>query len=531
MLVGTHTYTWVTKNTVSIIGYFYDNTNTFFFGEDALAYILKKIQKKTTKEIAQSLHGIFSIIIEFDTHIEIISDRIDFFPIFYFVDESQYIYVSDSWWNIQTQKKQFLPNEDAYLEFLAGGFVLGHETLDKTIKKTKAGEICCIYNNGLVEHNAYQSYIPLEFRTSPYDTIYNDVCSAISEAGNRLEKFLQNRTAVIPLSGGYDSRLIACMLKKMNYQNVICFTYGVKNKEQELSQQVAEILGYPWFFIDYTQINTQEYLQSPEFIAYAKSYGNGFAMPYMQEYFAVKFLKENKLIPLDSVFLPGHRAEYIKVLQKMICEKPKIVSVKNLPQCIEQKIFNIKKKTKKQKAVLHNRLRETLCVSWQHLALQDFSLFEGWTVSEKYSKFIFRSSFVYPFFGYQVYLPLWDKQLMNVFLDISSDYKVERVLYRTILEEEFFKPNGVCFFEQELHSASYAKYFFQYCKDKIRYIIPWGIVYARMKKTDWMGYSFITLPMHQEIRNKTGKYLTAFKNFNAVICRWHILFTEKSLKN
>ena len=60
---------------------------------------------------------------------------------------------------------------------------------------------------------------------------------------DRLIRSLQGKTAIIPLSGGYDSRLIAVMLKNKGLKDVICFTYGRKgNPEVEISEKVAKLL-------------------------------------------------------------------------------------------------------------------------------------------------------------------------------------------------------------------------------------------------------------------------------------------------
>jgi asparagine synthase (glutamine-hydrolysing) len=59
---------------------------------------------------------------------------------------------------------------------------------------------------------------------------------------------------VVPLSGGLDSRIIVAMLKRLGVEDVICFTYGKKgNREAEISRQVAEALGYRWYFVEYTK--------------------------------------------------------------------------------------------------------------------------------------------------------------------------------------------------------------------------------------------------------------------------------------
>ena len=44
----------------------------------------------------------------------------------------------------------------------------------------------------------------------------------------RIGESCKDRQILIPLSGGYDSRLIASGLKKIGVNNVVCFSYGQK---------------------------------------------------------------------------------------------------------------------------------------------------------------------------------------------------------------------------------------------------------------------------------------------------------------
>ena len=64
------------------------------------------------------------------------------------------------------------------------------------------------------------------------------------ELSNQIEKTIKNiikdangATIIIPLSAGLDSRLIASGLKNFNYNNVKCFSYGLKNNYETLSSK------------------------------------------------------------------------------------------------------------------------------------------------------------------------------------------------------------------------------------------------------------------------------------------------------
>ena len=78
-------------------------------------------------------------------------------------------------------------------------------------------------------------------------------------------KALDGRTAVIPLSGGADSRMVVSMLKNQGYEKVICYTYGKPgNRESEMSKAVAEEYGYEWHIIPHSAEEIAKLRNDPE---------------------------------------------------------------------------------------------------------------------------------------------------------------------------------------------------------------------------------------------------------------------------
>ena len=292
-LLGNKAYQWVRKDNHCFIGYFFDENNVLFTGEAAIDFLLHIEEEHPD---IPKLNGIYTFIKTTNEGIVIITDPINYFPIFYLKQEVGWI-ISDHWNCLTDIKGSIAPNLEAKTEFQSIGFVLDNETLDTNIFKTRAGEKLLLNHDGTFERITDYYFLPESFAKDTFQQLENILISELYEAGKRLFLFLDSRTAVVPLSGGFDSRLIACVLKKLNYENVICFTYGIKNKEEEISCKVAERLGYKWYFIDYTEIDLKTYLVDSQFLEYMTRTGNGYAMPYLQEYFAVKRLVEKNIIP------------------------------------------------------------------------------------------------------------------------------------------------------------------------------------------------------------------------------------------
>ena len=116
---------------------------------------------------------------------------------------------------------------------------------------------------------------------------------------------------ILPLSGGYDSRLVATFLRKMNYNNVITFTYGrVNNPECLISREVAEKLKYKWIFIPYDNEKSYEWYNSDQRKKFSAFGDNLSTILPDREWPAVLELKKQNLIPSDSVFAPGHSGDF-----------------------------------------------------------------------------------------------------------------------------------------------------------------------------------------------------------------------------
>ena len=339
----------------------------------------------------------------------------------------------------------------------------------------------------------------------------------------RLIVSLKDRTAVVPLSGGYDSRLILCLLKHAGCENVICFTYGRPSAESELSHRVAEKLGYPWLFVDYRDIDSSQYLNDPNFHDYVRYAGNSYSMPYLQEFFAVKYLKENKLIPNDSVFLPGHGGDFLAGahVKKAACASK---DFSKLPKRILKNYYDFVPLGEADKNQILKRLREWFAAYHPPSAAEDeaYSVFiEDWDVKEKRSKFIFQAIHTYVFFGYAFRLPLWHIDLRNLFREVPFELRKNKRLFDELLEDEFFKPMGVYFGNAEIKFEK-PNAIVKLVKKILKPIAPGWAIYLKMKQQDWVCYDKFTSEMEKELRKEGLAPLKSFFSFNARICRWYL---------
>src|SRR5690554_1599606 len=199
---------------------------------------------------------------------------------------------------------------------------------------------------------------------------------------------------IIPLSGGYDSRVIVNYLYKLGVKNVICFSYGIKNnKQSEISQQVAEALGYEWHFIDYEEWTgkLQKTTLIEKYIDYAF---NGCSASHLQDFTAVYALKQLNILKENDVFIPGHALDFITG-SHLTESMQDIKTLKDVIPNIKKHLSNLGYYSYNQKLKKHIiNIIKSINISYNQIP-------EYFNWKERQSKFIVNSVRCYEFFGYE----------------------------------------------------------------------------------------------------------------------------------
>jgi len=527
-LVFNYHYQWYQRNDASFKGFFFDRDSRHFHEDSALDILQPLSNRQELKKQFENIDGPFTLIRKIPEGILLGNGVMCMFPVFYTWEDGRWL-VSDSSEHLLGLKKIRQCNTPAFDEFLGAGFVLGKETLLKDIFKIRAGEILLLKPDGTVESEVYHYWLSNYFLDDDLTDLKVQLVYKLKNVIKRLITSLNNCTAVVPLSGGYDSRLIMCLLKNAGYQKVICFSYGRPNPESELSRRVAEKLGYPWVFVDYRKIDPFSYLNDPVFIEYSRYTGNNYSMPYLQEYFAVKYLKENNLIPDTSVFLPGHGGDFLagghlkkaeigndrfEKLPKQILKKyyPFIPLQKNSRDKIKSRLTAWFKDYHPQKSAIHHK----------------YSVYiEDWHAKERASKYIFQSIHTYTYFGYAFRLPLWHKDLRNLFRQVPFEFRKNKWLYDELLEEEFFKPLGIYFGKEELKELK-ENVLVKLIAKFLKPVAPsWAIAF-KLSKADWVCYDRFTSQMDRQMKKEGQAPLKLIYSYNARICNWYLNLVRKS---
>lgn len=422
-------FQWQQENNIRLIGY--------FAGDIQWRMICKHFYNvrcftEADRKFLNELNGCFALIVETDQEFLIVADKVRSFPIYYYVDEDAY-FVSDS---PSFQLNAGLGwNQTAFYEFQHSGYTLGEKTVLNGVYQVQAGE-CVILKKEKAEV-IKETYFEFRHRDTSNDTMENlaDAYGKVIESVfARMIKTVAPRQIVVPLSGGQDSRLIAVMLHKLHYKNVLCFTYGMpENHESKISRMVAEKLGYQWYFCKYSEKGWRAFFRSPVYQKYLE-YASGLSsLACLQQTPALLELLSQGLVENEAVFVPGHAGDMIAgshVPQICLAQNRGLFLHKDLISHLMNSHFSLMPfGSLRDKKALFYAIAEELNIEQGYTSSEFADEVEFFDWRERQSKFIVNDVRNYDFMGYEWRLPLWDNEIISFWSHVPVEMRVDRTLY------------------------------------------------------------------------------------------------------
>ncbi|MHB8102661.1 MAG: asparagine synthase C-terminal domain-containing protein [Methanosarcina sp.] len=399
-------------------------------------------QEKELGEFFEGLNGEFAIVAETNSRIFCAVDKLRRIPLFYITTKDNFV-ISDDAYYLKDKINSRL-NEKNAAEFMVAGYVTGDETLFDGIKQIRSGEFLTYQKkDNFLKTSCYFRFSHGNYYELPESQLLEMLDQVFVHTFSRLIESTvnQGKKLIVPLSGGLDSRIIVAMLKRLGVNDVTCVSYGRKsNRESIISKQVAEALGYDWLFVEYTAQKWHECYNSKEADCYRTFAGNLSSLPHMQDFLTVKTLKSQGKIPDNSVFVPGHTADmlagshipsyYLDNSTKYDSDTFSVDSLK-----LHYNLW-------KWPYELENTFKEKLNKSISGLEINDnktcASAIELFDFNERQSKFIVNSVRAYEFFGYDWRTPFWDMELIEFYLKVSLEYRINQTLYIKYARDRLF---------------------------------------------------------------------------------------------
>ena len=144
------------------------------------------------------------------------------------------------------------------------------------------------------------------------DEVASQLAGVHERVFERLLKDVGDRQIVIPLSGGYDSRLIGHSLRELGARNVLCYTYGLSgNWESGISRELAQHLGFEWVMVPYSNPQWRTVAEPAAFRALLHGSRQFRILAHIQDWPAVQALVAQGRLAPDAVFVPGHSGDFL----------------------------------------------------------------------------------------------------------------------------------------------------------------------------------------------------------------------------
>lgn len=379
------------------------------------------------------LNGNFSIIITTSSKTIFAADKMRTIPLLYFKEENNFVITDDIIKYRKEKNKNFVLNENTCEQFLLTSYVFGPYTIFNDVYSIQSGEFIEIDNHKQTfTTKQYFRWEPkmnndlsrnLKVEAEKQDLIFKSVFLRMINSVPDINNW------IVPLSGGYDSRVIINYLYELGVKNVICYSFGVKNNiESTISQEIAEKLGYRWYFIDNPLewiIKIQQTNDLKDYLDYAF---NGTSTSSIGDFVTVYALKELGIIKKGDVFVPGHALDFLAGNHFDVA-MTSCSSVTAVLQIIKKHFSGFAYHTKSRTQV--NNLAKSIIANYN---LSPQQIAESFNWQERQTKFIAHSVKCYEYFGFDYRLPKWDNELIDYWKEIGFDNKLNRKLFKDIFK-------------------------------------------------------------------------------------------------
>lgn len=388
----------------------------------------------------------FGLICEFGNTLYCICDHVRTIPLYYAV-LSDGIYVSDDAQWIVGQMNRVNYPDISQAEFLATGYVTGHDTLVDSLNQVRAGEIVSIdMGTGDTDSREYFTFHSEVVKDDDRGSLVSDFERTLDRIFDRLIERADGRQLVVPLSAGYDSRLIALMLNKKGYENVLTYSHGrVGNAEMTVAREVAENIGFKWKKIEYTNDRWWDWFHSDQRRAYYREVFDYASLPGIvhMNWPAVKVLVEGNVVDEDCIFVPGHTGMGMTQHLPTYYTETDSISKNRLVSDLFDMNYWLWDFDSELTQLFKSRLADSLPDNDSFDPRTAVAEYERWEWFEREAKWTNADLDVYRFFDREFALPLWDKELMSLWNCLPISYKENKEIAQEYVTSQYIARTGV----------------------------------------------------------------------------------------
>jgi asparagine synthase (glutamine-hydrolysing) len=422
---------WARRGATSARGY--AHLDGRFLRADGIASALDACANdEAWRDVIRRLNGCFAVVTEHPDHVLAAVDRVRTIPLFYASGDGEGWLSDDARWVLE-RSGSHESNEIGSVEFGLTGYVTGAETLFLRVRQIQAGRVLRLGKSAVQDR--YYEYRHGEFHAPDVERLIPALEAVHERVFRRLLDGAEGRQIVVPLSGGYDSRLIGVSLRDLGAKDVVCYSYGLPgNWESRISKELADYLGFRWEFVEYSAARWRAWGETAEFRDYLHRAGNLTSVPHIQDWPAVRELSRARRISADGVIVPGHSGDFLagSHVPKWFVKRANLER-RDFLDSIARAHYSLwdwpAGRAEELRGAFDQRVESIVGPVGRLSAEQAADLFERWDLEERQAKFICNSMRAYEAFGHEWRLPLFDAELMDFWARIPVVLRAGRHLY------------------------------------------------------------------------------------------------------
>jgi len=298
-----------------------------YWAHEMIERIAPVIREKGKNALTQ-IEGSFSALVFHIDELILISDRLGSKNIYYYETENLFIFAPDVGRIVASSLVPKEKNIEAATQVLIAGFFLDDSTL---VEKITRFPYATLFTKKVSKSSkpSIKRYWAPPRHEGPIDKMTPELIEMFSaKMGQAIAELstLESR-AIVPLSGGLDSRAIACFLSKRQKLITVTYDYG---DEHRLAKKVCEALkgDFQYFSnkmieMDYFKQSLRKLIVQQKIHTVVEQY---FYTPFFREYFA---MNRSKMAIYDGIYLDAlfnvayafpsfHADNYIRVYGQSI---------------------------------------------------------------------------------------------------------------------------------------------------------------------------------------------------------------------
>lgn len=390
------------------------------------------------------LNGFFSVVLEVDDEVLAGLDHVGTIPLFYGTTKGDGYVSDDPYWIVEQVGDQAW-SRSAVIEYGLLRFVTGSETLHPDVKQLQAGQRLAGPTAGSFDVQRYYHHELVAPTTTDEERLLEELDELLVAAFERLIEFADGRPIAVSLSGGYDSRLLSSMLKRLEYEEVVAVTCNKGSAEDVANgRQVAENLGLPWAYADLDHDDWRACYESEDWERYHETAGALSSCPFVFDLPPIQHLRSRGELPEDAVFVAGHTAvDTVRPMNEYLRSERAYSGTELTDAVLGFHVCQWDYNGEEIDRRLRDKILSIVGATSFDSRLEAVDAYERWRWLERESKYIYNHVRVYEYLDHDWWLPLEDRPLMDFWNRCPLDLKVGKRLYHEYIERLYADVAGL----------------------------------------------------------------------------------------